>query len=135
MTVKSLMTQGEVEAQIGSTVLKFYADMFSRGPHHIQVDVLPSSAVVITQNNFNKSEKQMMELSPQMFRDMRFRIIDSNRAILNSLIESATGVVVNCFHHDVSILTGEEAFIFSLKDSPSYRQNHNGKSRSSKCFA
>jgi uncharacterized protein YbcI len=129
------MTQGEVEAQIGSTVLKFYADMFSRGPHHIQVDVYRSSAVVITQNNFNKSEKQMMELSPQMFRDMRFRIIDSNRAILNAFIEAATGVVVNCFHHDVSVLTGEEAFIFSLKGSPSYRLNHNNGKSHTKCFA
>jgi hypothetical protein len=32
-------------------------------------------------------------------------------------------------HHDISTLTGEEAFVFSLREKPAYKANHNGKMR------
>jgi uncharacterized protein YbcI len=131
-----LLTQGEVEAQIGSALGKLYAELFSRGPKSIQVNMLPSSAVIVTQNTFTAAELQIMspagfhdDYGRQMFKDMRSRIILANRESLTKIIEKATGVAVTCLHHDMSALTGEEAFVFSLQDRPDYRANHTGNGR------
>lgn len=133
-------TQGEVEAQIGADFGKFYAELFTRGPKHIKVHMLPAAAVVVTQNTFTPAEKQILapdgfhdETGRAMFKAMRARIIAANRAALTSIVEHAAGVVVTCFHHDMSAVTGEEAFVFSLQETPDYRRNHtsNGHAKSS----
>jgi uncharacterized protein YbcI len=135
-------TQGEVEAQIGADFAKFYATLFTRGPKHIQVNMLPASAVVVTQNNFTSAEKQILQPSilyddsgRKMFKDMRARIIAANREQLTEIIENAAGVGVTSMHHDMSTVTGEEAFIFSLRDKPEYRLNHNGHTARFRCTA
>jgi uncharacterized protein YbcI len=124
-------TQGEVEAQIGADFGKFYAGLFSRGPKHIEVHMLPAAAVVVTQNTFTQAELQILapdgfhdETGRVMFKAMRARIIAANRAALTSIVEHASNVVVKCFHHDMSAVTGEEAFVFSLQEMPEYRRNH-----------
>jgi uncharacterized protein YbcI len=122
-------TQGEVEAQIGSDLSRFYVELFSRGPKHIQVNMLPTSAVVVTQNNFTNAEKLMMsdERQQNAFKHMRSGMLESKLAELKSIIENAAGVLVKCMHHDVT--SEEEAFIFSLQDKPEYRLNHNGNGK------
>jgi len=122
-------TQGEVEAQIGSDLSKFYAELFSRGPKSIQVNMLPTAAVVVMQNNFNQAEKQMMlgGRHKNDLRNMRSGMIESNLVVLKSIIENATGVIVKCMHHDLT--SDEEAFIFSLQEKPEYRLNQNGNGR------
>jgi uncharacterized protein YbcI len=133
-------TQGEVEAQIGADFGKFYAELFTRGPKHITVHMLPVAAVVVTQNTFTPAELQILapdgfhdETGRVMFKAMRARIITANRAALTTIVERASGVTVKCFHHDMSAVTGEEAFVFSLQEPPEYRRNHtnNGHAKGS----
>jgi uncharacterized protein YbcI len=132
----ALKTQGEVESQISTDISKLYVDLFSRGPRHIQVSMLPTSAVLLIQNNFTAAEKQVLqaktffdEAGRRMFKDMRAHMMSTNRPALTGVIEGATGVVVTSMHHDISTLTGEEAFVFSLREKPAYKANHNGKMR------
>jgi uncharacterized protein YbcI len=134
-------TQGEVEAQIGSDFNKFYAGLFSRGPKHIEVHMLPAAAVIVTQNTFTQAELQILapdgfhdETGRVMFKAMRARIIAANRAALTTIVEQASNVVVTCFHHDMSAVTGEEAFVFSLQDKPVYRMNHTGNNHAKGSF-
>ena len=124
MIVSMQRTQFEVEAQIGSDLTKFYIELFCRGPKSIQVNMLPASAVVVTQNNFTQAENHMMmsgEHQQHMFKDMRDCMIASKLVSLNKIIENASGVVVKCMHHDLT--SDEEAFVFSLKAKPEYRLN------------
>lgn len=122
-------TQGEVEAQIGSDLSRLYVELFTRGPKSIQVNMLPTSAVVVTQNNFTNAERYMMSdgRQQQMFKDMRSHMIASRQVDLTSIVEEAVGVLVKCIHHDLT--TDEEAFIFSLQDKPEYRIGHKGNGR------
>jgi uncharacterized protein YbcI len=137
-----LHTQGEVEAQISADFIKFYRGLFCRGPQHIQVHMLPISVVVIAQNKFTAAEKQILQPSmlyaasgQHMFKDMRKHVIAANREQLTAIIERATGVLVSSTHHDISTVTGEEAFLFSLQDKPEYRLNHNGHGARFRCPA
>jgi uncharacterized protein YbcI len=91
--------------------------------------MLPTSAVVVMQNNFNQAEKQMMLEGRQQnaFKNMRSGMIESKLVVLTSIIENATGVIVKCMHHDLT--SEEEAFIFSLQGEPEYRLNQKGNGR------
>jgi uncharacterized protein YbcI len=135
--MNTLKTQGEVEAQISTNLSKLYTDLFNRGPKHIQVSMLPSAAVVLVQNTFTAAEQQIMqhgklfdESGRKMFKNMRSHVMAANREALTTVVEGATGVVVSSVHHDVSTITGEEAFVFSLRSRPEYRPNHNANGRS-----
>lgn len=55
-------------------------------------------------------------------------VIDHNKKEFIAIIHTASGVDISSVHHDISTLTGEEAFVFSLNQTPSYRLN-NGISR------
>ena len=95
-------TQGEVEAQIGSDLSKFYSVLFNRGPVSIKVNMLPDSAVIVTQNNFTPAERYLIsseEPTRKMFKDMRNGIIAANLGALNAIVENAAGVFVKCMHH------------------------------------
>jgi uncharacterized protein YbcI len=134
-------TQGEVEAQISADFGKFYAELFSRGPKHIEVHMLPAAAVVVTQNTFTQAELQILapdgfhdETGRVMFKAMRNRIIAANRAALTAIVENSSSVTVTCFHHDMSAVTGEEAFVFSLQETPAYRRNHTGNGHAKGSF-
>jgi uncharacterized protein YbcI len=134
-------TQGEVEAQISTDFGKFYAELFTRGPKHIEVHMLPASAVVVTQNTFTPAELQILapdgfhdETGRVMFKAMRARIIAANRAALTAIVETASNVIVTCFHHDMSAVTGEEAFVFSLQETPDYRRNHTSNGHAKRSF-
>jgi len=122
-------TQGEVEAQISSDLSKFCSELFGRGPKHIQVNMLSTSAVVVMQNNFNQAEKQILLDGRQQnaLKNMRSGMIESKLVALISIIENATEVIVKCMHHDLN--SDEESFIFSLQGKPEYRLNQNGNGR------
>jgi uncharacterized protein YbcI len=134
--MNSKKTQGEVEAEIGSEMSKFYTEMFGRGPKSIKVDMIALAAVVLAKNSLSVSEKHMLQPigvfnnGHQIFKSMRTSIIEISRMKLIEIIEMATGVSVSSLHHDMSTVTGEEAFIFSLLGTPEYRKNlqRNGRS-------
>ncbi len=42
------------------------------------------------------------------------------RPMLESLVHEITGVKVQCMHHDISTVTGEEVVVFTLVDSPRF---------------
>jgi hypothetical protein len=41
---------------------------------------------------------------------------------LDALIEEITGVKAICLHQDISTTTGEEVLVFTLAESPRYRE-------------
>lgn len=133
----SLKTQGEVESEISSEIAKLYVSLFSHGPRCVQTSMLATSAVILVQNNFTAAEKQVLqakmffdEAGRRMFKDMRAHMMATNRAELTNVIEQAADVIVTSMHHDISTLTGEEAFVFSLRSRPAYRPvASNGKAR------
>ena len=127
--VTQLPTQKEVETKITDGIERFYEELFSVRPRHIQVNVLPHAVAIVTQNNLTVAEQQVMrqgdghhDAARQMFKNMRALIIFANRTLLVDIIEKATHVSVTCCHHDISAVTGEEVFLFSLHAQPTYRR-------------
>lgn len=130
VNVIQLPTQQEVETQIKAGIERFYEELFNNKPRHVRVHTVPHAVAIITQNTFTIAEQQVMRQSDEhhdvarkMFKNMRDIIIVANRAPLVEIVEKATRVPVVCCHHDISAVTGEEVFIFSLHDQPTYRRS------------
>jgi uncharacterized protein YbcI len=126
--MNALKTKGETEAQIEAHINKFYMEMFGRGPKQIKVVAAPVAVVVIAKNTLSAAEKSMLPIGAfenghTIFKSMRTNIVEISKKKLVEIVQTATGVGVSSLHHDISTVTGEEAFVFSLLGEPQYRPN------------
>jgi uncharacterized protein YbcI len=49
-------------------------------------------------------------------------VIETARPVMETTIREITGVDVVSLHHDISTLTGEEVVLFTLAESPCFRE-------------
>jgi uncharacterized protein YbcI len=72
------------------------------------------------------AEKHLAQiLSPEKGRDLlkqvRFQLTETARPFLEAMVEEVTGVKVVSLHHDISTVTGEKIVVFTLAESPLFR--------------
>ena len=101
-----------------------------RGPKDIHAHLLGDLLVVRLQGVLTAAEQQLVKSLPaekgrDLLKDVRTHLIETARPILEVLIQKITGVKVLSLHHDVSTVTGEEVVLFTLAESPLYRQAKN----------
>jgi len=62
------------------------------------------------------------EKGRDLLKQVRSQLIEIARPKLEEIIRDITGVLPVSLHHDISTVTGEEIVIFTLAESPSYRE-------------
>lgn len=98
-----------------------------RGPKGINSHLIGDLLLVRLTNVLTAAEEQLVKsLSPEKGRDLlkqvRTQLIETARPILESLVQTITGVQVVSIHHDISTKTGEEIIVFTLVQPPSVRE-------------
>lgn len=73
------------------------------------------------------AEQQLAKSPPdgkggELLKQVRVQLIETARPVLEAMIQDVTGVKVVSLHHDISTLTGEEVVIFTLAESPLFRE-------------
>ena len=58
-----------------------------------------------------------------LLKEVRTHLIETAKPLLQVLIQEITGVKVVSLHHDISTVTGEAVIIFTLAESPLFREN------------
>ena len=53
---------------------------------------------------------------------MRTHLIETARPLMEATVQEVTGVKVVSLHHDISTTSGEEIVIFTLAQSPLFRE-------------
>jgi uncharacterized protein YbcI len=65
-------------------------------------------------------------LPPEKGRDLlkqvRTQLIEIARPVLETMIRDVTGAKVVSLHHDISTVTGEEVVLFTLAETPLFRE-------------
>ncbi len=122
-----MKTQGEVEAAVCNGITRFEQDYMGRGPQHISAHIIDDLLLVRLQGVLTVAEKQLVKtLPPEKGRDLlkqvRTQLIETARPVLATLIQEITGEKIVSLHHDISVITGEEVVLFTLADSPLYRE-------------
>jgi len=122
-----MKTQGEIEAAICEGVSRFQQEYMGRGPKDIRTHLIGDLLLVRLQGVLTAAEQHLVtKLAPEKGRDLlkqvRTQLIETARPALEVLIQDITGIKPLSLHHDISTLTGEEIVVFTLAESPHFRE-------------
>ena len=122
-----MKTQGEIEAAICEGMTRFEQEYMGRGPKDIHAHLIGDLLVVRLQGVLTAAEQQLVKTLPaekgrNLLKEVRTHLIETARPLLEALVQEVTGVKVVSLHHDISTVTGEEVVLFTLADSPAFRE-------------
>jgi uncharacterized protein YbcI len=122
-----MKTQGEIETVICELISRFEQEYMGRRPGDIHAHLLGDLLVVRLLGVLTAPEQQLAKSLPaekgrELLKQVRTHLIETARPLLEVMIQEVTGVKVVSLHHDISTVTGEEVVLFTLAESPDYRQ-------------
>jgi uncharacterized protein YbcI len=122
-----MKSRGEIEAGICEGISRFEQDYMGRGPKDIQAHLLTDLLVVRLKGVLTAAEQHLVKsLAPEKGRDLlkqvRTHLIETARPLMEAMVQEVTGVKVVSLHHDISTSTGEEIVLFTLAESPLFRE-------------
>lgn len=121
-----MKTQGEIEAAICEGMSGFEQDYMGRGPKKIHAHLIGDLLVVRLEGVLTAAEQQLVKTVPSekgrdLLKEVRTQLMETARPLMEAMVQAATGVKVLSLHHDISTVTGEEIVLFSLAQSPLFR--------------
>ena len=125
-----MKTQGEIEAAICEGISHFEQEYMGRGPKDIRAHLLGDLLVVRLQGVLTVAEQQLVKSQPpekgrDLLKEVRTHLIETARPVVEAMIQEITGVKVLSLHHDISTRSGEEVLLFTLAESPLFRETKN----------
>lgn len=129
-----MKTLGEIEAAICEGISHFEQEYMGRGPKDIRAHLLGDLLVVRLQGVLTVAEQQLAQSSPpekgrDLLKEVRTHLIETARPVVEAMIQEITGVKVLSLHHDISTRSGEEVLLFTLSESPFFRETKNAPRR------
>ena len=121
-----MKTQGEIEAAICDGITRFEQEYMGRGPKDIHAHLIGDLLVVRLQGVLTAAEQQLVKSLPaekgrDLLKQVRTHLVETARPVMEAMIHEVTGVQAISLHHDISTTTGEEVVIFTLAQSPQFR--------------
>jgi len=122
-----MKTQGEIEAAVCEGIARFEQDYMGRGPKDIHAFLVGDLLVVRLRGVLTVAEQQLVASLPaekgrDLLKQVRYHLVETARPVMEAMILEVTGVQVVSLHHDISTATGEEVVIFTLANSPLFRE-------------
>jgi uncharacterized protein YbcI len=122
-----MKSQGEIEAAICDGIRRFEQDYMGRGPKSIHTYLLDDMLLVRLQGVLTAAEQHLVKSLPSakgrdLLKQVRTHLIETARPVMEAMIEETTDVKVVSLHHDISTATGEEIVVFTLAESPLFRE-------------
>ena len=122
-----MKTQGEIEAAICEGISRFEQEYMGRGPKDIHAYLIGDLLVVRLKGVLTVAEQQLVASLPaekgrDLLKQVRIQLIETARPVMEAMVQEVTGVQVVSLHHDISTITGEEVVLFTLAESPNFRE-------------
>jgi uncharacterized protein YbcI len=122
-----MKTQGEIEAAVCEGISLFEQNYMGRGPKEIHAHLLNDLLVVRLRGVLTVAEQQLAKTLPvekgrDLLKQVRTHLIETSRSVMEAMVQKVTGIKVVSLHHDISTLTGEEIVLFTLAESPLFRE-------------
>jgi len=123
----TLKTQGEIEAAVCDGISRFEQEYMGRGPKDVHTHLIGDMLVVRLKGVLTAAEQQLVKVLPaekgrDLLKQVRIHLIETARPVMEAMVHKVTGVKVISLHHDISTVTGEEFVLFTLTESPLFRE-------------
>jgi uncharacterized protein YbcI len=121
-------TLGEIEASISQGMIKFEQDYMGRGPKHVHAHLIGDLLLVRLQGVLTAAEQHLVASLPaekgrDLLKQVRTHLLETARPMMEAMVQQVTGVKPLSMHHDISTVTGEEVVVFTLAETPSFRES------------
>jgi uncharacterized protein YbcI len=122
-----MKSQREIEGAVCAGMSRFEQDYMGRGPKNIHAHLIGDLLVVRLQGVLTAAEQQLVqstlaEKGRDLLKQVRTQLIETARPLMVAMIQEVTGIKVVSLHHDISTVTGEEVVLFTLTESPLFRE-------------
>ncbi len=109
-------TKGQLEADISAVLTKFEKEHLGRGPKEVKTFIIQDLILVRLQGILSPAEEKLAKESDgiQLVKQIRRRLIESSRKVLENIIFEKTNAKVRTLHTDISTHTGERVIIFVM---------------------
>jgi uncharacterized protein YbcI len=120
-------TQGEIEAAIREGMAILERAFLGRGPRDVRAHLISDLIVVRLRGVLTAPEQHLVkslaaEKGRDLLKQLRSQLREAVRPVMETMVQEVTGVKVLSLHHDISSVTGEEVVLFTLAETPDYRQ-------------
>jgi uncharacterized protein YbcI len=121
-----MKTQGEIEAAVSKGVTIFMQEFMGRGPKDICTHLISDLLLVRLHGVLSAAEQHLVAALPvdkgrDLLKGVRTNLVEVSRPRLEKMVEESSGMRCISLHHDVSTVTGEEVFVFTLVQAPGTR--------------
>jgi uncharacterized protein YbcI len=122
-----MKTQGEIEGALSDGMSRFEQEYMGRGPKDIRTHLIDDLIVVRLKGVLTSAEQHLVKTLPtekgrDLLKQVRTHLTEIARPTMEAMVEGITGVKVLSLHHDISTATGEEVVLFTLAESPLFRE-------------
>jgi uncharacterized protein YbcI len=122
-----MKTQGEIEAAICEGISRFEQEYMGRGPKDIRAHLIDDILFVRLQGVLTAAEQHLVKSQPpekgrDLLKQVRTHLLETARALMEVMVQEVTGIRVMSMHHDISTITGEEVLLFTLAETPQFRE-------------
>ena len=122
-----MKTLGEIEAAVCQGIVRFEQEYMGPGPKDTRAHLVGDLLLVRLQGVLPAAKQHLVTTLPaekgrDLLKQVRTQLIETARPALEALIQNITGIKPLSLHHDISTLTGEEVVIFTLSESPKFRE-------------
>ena len=122
-----MKTQGEIESAISEGMGRFELEYMGRGPKDVHAYLIGDLVVVRLRGVLTAAEQHLVKTLPtekgrDLLKQVRSHLVEIARPTMAAMVEGITGIKVVSLHHDISTVTGEEVVLFTLAESPLFRE-------------
>lgn len=116
MATTAPKTKGQLEADISTAVTQFEREHLGRGPKESRTFIVQDMILIRLKGVLTPAEEQLAaeKDGAQLIKQVRMRLIESSRTLLEKIIQEKTGAAVTSLHTDISSRTGERVFVLCL---------------------
>jgi uncharacterized protein YbcI len=133
-------SRNDLEAEISRAVIHFEKEFMGRGPVETRTYLLGDLIVVRLKGVLTLAEQRLAKSkrprSGYLLKQVRNELLESGRAMLETLVQDILNVRVQSIHTDISTKTGERVIVFTLQEKLDFSASgdcaaldlqHNGK--------
>ena len=114
-----MKTKGEMEAEISRAIVQFEVDYMGRGPKEARTYIVEDIILVRLKGVLTPAEEQLTKSADgsDLVKKMRATLIEKARPLLYQVVGDITGSKISDLYTDISTLSGERVFVFTLSDN------------------
>ena len=122
-----MITQGEIEAAICEGMSRFEQEYMGRGPKDVRAHLIDNILLVRLQGVLTAAEQHLVKSLPaekgrDLLKQVRKHLLETARPLMEAMVQQITGIKVLSMHNDISTMTGEEVVLFTLAETPRFRE-------------